>query len=85
VNDYTQMLGISKTYLNQKLKSFGQSASDLIKARILTEAKKELLYSDLSVSEIAYQLNFSEPANFNRFFKQQTSVTPHQFRVEFSK
>lgn len=85
VNDYTQLLGISKTYLNQKLKTFGKSASDLIKARILIEAKKDLLYTDLTISEIAFNLNFSEPANFNRFFKQQTSITPIQFRVKFSK
>lgn len=85
VNDYTQMLGISKTYLNKKLKTFGKSASDLIKSRLLIEAKKELIYTNLTVSEIAYNLNFSEPANFNRFFKKLTSVTPHQFKTEFSK
>lgn len=85
VNDYTQMLGISKTYLNKKLKSFGKSASDLIKTRILIEAKKELIYTNLTISEIAYDLNFSEPGNFNRFFKKLTALTPHQFRTEFSK
>lgn len=85
VNDYTEMLGISKTHLNNKLKSFGRSASELIKSRLLIEAKKELLYTNLSISEIAYKLNFSEPANFNRFFKQQSLITPHQFRKEFSK
>ncbi|MFC2103914.1 helix-turn-helix domain-containing protein [Bacteroidota bacterium] len=83
VNDYTRMLGISKTYLNKKLKTFGKTASDLIKSRLLIEAKKELLYTDLTISEIAYNLNFSEPANFNRFFKKLTSVTPHQFRMSF--
>lgn len=85
VEDYTQMLGISKTYLNKKLKSIGTTASDLIKARLLKEAKKELFYSNLSISEIAYKLNFSEPANFNRFFKKMTSITPNQYRSEFSK
>ncbi|MBI9052746.1 MAG: helix-turn-helix domain-containing protein [Bacteroidales bacterium] len=85
VNDYTKILGISKTYLNQKLKSFGKSASDLIKSRILIEAKKELIYTNLTVSEISYKLNFSEPANFNRFFKKLTSSTPNKFRSEFSK
>ncbi|RPH28154.1 MAG: helix-turn-helix domain-containing protein [Bacteroidales bacterium] len=85
VEDYTQMLGISKTYLNKKLKSLGTTASDLIKARLLREAKKELHYSNLSISEIAYDLNFSEPANFIRFFKKMTSLTPSQFRLEFSK
>lgn len=85
VEDYTQMLGISKTYLNKKLKSLSTTASDLIKARLLREAKKELLYTTLSVSEIAYGLNFSEPANFNRFFKMMTTLTPNQYRSEFSK
>ena len=85
VNEYTQMLGISRTYLNQKLKSFGHSASDLINARILIEAKKEILYTNLSINEIAYNLNFSEASNFNRFFKKLTGITPNQFRVEFSK
>ncbi len=85
VSDYTKMLGISKTYLNKKLKSFGKSASYLIKSRIAIEAKKELLYTNLSISEIAYNLNFSEPSNFNRFFKKMTSITPNQFRTEFSK
>ncbi len=85
VNDYTKILGISKTHLNKKLKSFGKSASDLIKDRLLIEAKKDLLYTDLTISEIAYNLNFSEPANFNRFFKKLTSITPNQFRSEFSK
>lgn len=85
VNNYTQMLGISRTYLNKRLKSFGKSASDLIKTRILIEAKKELLYTNLTISEIAYNLNFSEPANFNRFFKKSTFITPNQFRKEFSK
>lgn len=85
VEDYTQMLGISKTYLNKKLKSLGTTASDLIKARLLREAKKELHYSNLSVSEIAFKLNFSEPANFIRFFKKNESVTPHEYREKFSK
>ena len=85
VEDYTALMGISRTYLNKKLKAFGTTASDLIKAKLLREAKKELHYSNLSVSEIAYKLNFSEPANFIRFFKKMTSITPNQFRQEFSK
>ena len=85
VNDYTQMLGISRTYLNKRLKSFGHSASDLINARILIEAKKELLYTNLTVNEIAFDLNFSEASNFNRYFKKMTGLTPNQFRIEFSK
>lgn len=85
VEDYTKMMGISKTYLNKKLKAFGSSASDLIKTKLLKEAKKELRYSNLSISEISYKLNFSEPANFIRFFKKMTSITPSQYRSEFSK
>ncbi|NJO90749.1 MAG: AraC family transcriptional regulator [Chloroflexia bacterium] len=85
VNEYTQLLGISRTYLNKRLKSFGYSASDLINARILMEAKKEILYINLNISEIAFNLNFSEASNFNRFFKKMTGLTPNHFRSKFSK
>ncbi len=85
VNEYTQMLGISRTYLNKRLKSFGYSASDLIHAKVILEAKKELLYTNLNISEIAFNLNFSEASNFNRFFKKHTGLAPNQFRAQFSK
>lgn len=52
----------------------------LLQDRLLTEAKRLLAYSSLSVSEIAYQLNFNDNSYFNRFFKRAEGITPEQFR-----
>ncbi|TDO20934.1 helix-turn-helix domain-containing protein [Pedobacter duraquae] len=77
VNDYAQMLSVSPNHLNRIVKeNTGKTASEAIKEMILQEAKSLLLYTENSVSEIAYRLNFSDPASFNRFFKNSTNETP---------
>jgi AraC-like DNA-binding protein len=81
VGDYAQMLGVSANHLNKTVKeNTGQTASDAIREMLLQEAKSLLRYSDNSVAEIAYRLDFSDPASFNRFFKSMTSETPLMFR-----
>lgn len=83
VSDYAQMLSISANHLNKTVKeNTGQTASDAIKEMLLQEAKTLLLYTDNSVAEIAYRLDFSDPASFNRFFKTITSETPLSFRTK---
>lgn len=59
----------------------------LVTNKILLEAERKIVFSDLSTKEIAYETGFSDPAYFNRFFKQQTTLTPHAFREkhEFDK
>jgi AraC family transcriptional activator of pobA len=52
----------------------------LVHARILLEAKRQLRYTSASVSEIAYALGFEDPAYFTRFFSQRTGVSPRAFR-----
>jgi len=81
VNDYAQMLGVSANHLNKTVKeSTGQTASDAIREMLLQEAKSLLRYTDISVAEIAYKMDYSEPASFNRFFKSMTKETPLTFR-----
>lgn len=81
VSDYAQMLGVTANHLNKTVKeNTGQTASDAIKEMLLQEAKSLLRYSDNSVAEIAYRLDFSDPASFNRFFKTMTRETPLTFR-----
>ncbi|MFK8102151.1 MAG: helix-turn-helix domain-containing protein [Saprospiraceae bacterium] len=81
VSFYADKLKTSKSNLNKTLKeSLGKSTSTLIKERLLVEAKRELLFSKLSIAEIGYQLNFSEPSNFNRFFKNAVGIPPKEFR-----
>jgi AraC family transcriptional regulator, transcriptional activator of pobA len=81
VNDYAEMLGVSANHLNKTIKeNTGQTASGAIREMLLQEAKALLRYSDNSVAEIAYRLDFSDPASFNRFFKALTNETPLVFR-----
>lgn len=85
VSFYAQSLQVSKSHLNKTLKgSFGMSTSKLIKERLVAEAKRELLYSQFSISEIAYRLNFSEPSNFNRLFKDIVGIPPKAYRLKNS-
>ena len=64
---------------------YGKSCSEIIKDRLTTEIKKALMFSDKTVSEIAYDLNFSEPGNMNRFFKKMVNITPLEHRLLNSK
>lgn len=79
--EYAEMLFITPNYLNALCtKHTGRSAGELIRSRILLEAKKLLAHSHLSVNEIAYQLNFESNSYFCRFFKKYESVSPDEFR-----
>ena len=70
----TQQLNlITKNYLNK-------TVVEMVRERLIDEAKRLLVYSTFTVSEIAYQLNFNDNSYFNRFFKKEESITPEQFR-----
>lgn len=81
VTDYASLLTVSANHLNRTVKEItGKTASESISEMLVQEAKAVLKYTDSTISEIAYQLNFSEPAAFNRFFKKMTGDTPMAFR-----
>lgn len=81
VSDYAQILGVSANHLNKTVKeNTGQTASESIREMLLQEAKSLLRYTDNSIAEIAYKLEFSDPASFNRFFKAMMKETPLRFR-----
>jgi AraC family transcriptional activator of pobA len=81
IEDYAKMLFISSNHLSQSIKSAsGRNALSYINERLLTEAKSFIKYTDFSIAEIAYKLNFSDPANFGKFFKKQTGITPLEYR-----
>lgn len=86
VNDYAQMMGISRVALNKAVENeFGVTATHLLKQRLLQEVKNELLFSDTPVKEIAYRLQFSAPNHLMRFFKQQTGKTIRDFMKEIKR
>jgi AraC-like DNA-binding protein len=81
VADYAQMLSVSANHLNKVVKEVtGRTASDNIREMLGQEAKLLLRYTDSTIAEIAYQLDFSDPASFSRFFKSETGDTPLGYR-----
>lgn len=84
INDYTELLGISRITLNKFVKEqFNVTASHLLKKRLLIEVKDYLIHSQMTVGEIAYTLNFSEPNHLMRFFKNQTGSTTTEFLLDY--
>lgn len=77
-------LSVSPNYLSHLLKSLsGQSTQQLIHDKLIEKAKEKLTITDLSVSEIAYQLGFEHPQSFTKLFKKKTNQSPSEFRQLF--
>ncbi|TDN93363.1 AraC family transcriptional regulator [Salegentibacter sp. 24] len=80
-SDFASNLSLHVNYLNRILKkTMGSSTSELIRDRILREAKILLKHSSATISEIAYLLNFKEVTHFSNFFKKSEGITPSDFR-----
>jgi AraC family transcriptional activator of pobA len=80
--DYAAALNTSPSRLrNACLSVTEQSPIQLVHARVLLEAKRQLLYTSLSISEVAYALGFDDPAYFTRFFSQRVGMSPRKFRL----
>ena len=83
VEDYAKALQINRVTLNKLVKKqFGITASQFIKRRLLTEIKRELLFSNHTISEIAFKLCFSESSSLIRFFQSQEGCSPSQYRIQ---
>jgi AraC family transcriptional activator of pobA len=61
-------------------KNLNQPASEVISEHIIGEAKRLLIYTDNSVSQIAYTLKFSDNSHFVKYFKRHVGFTPQAFR-----
>jgi AraC-like DNA-binding protein len=82
VNDYADLLFVTADYLNKTVKALtGKSAKEHIQSKLITEAKRSLLFTNLSNKELAFNLGFEEAAHFNNFFKKLTNQTPTEFRT----
>lgn len=81
VSDYARIVGVTPGHLNDTVRAHtGRSAGDVIRERVVLEARRLLLHSTLSVGEIAYQLGFDDPSYFARFFRRATRRAPREFR-----
>jgi len=78
-------LNISPVYLRSLLKVLtGQNTQQHIHEKLIEKAKEKLSATDLSVSEIAYELGFEHPQSFSKLFKTKTTLSPLEFRQSFN-
>jgi AraC family transcriptional regulator, transcriptional activator of pobA len=83
VKDYAALLKITEKHLNEVCKKFSaKTASEMIFDRLILEAKRLLHHSDLTIKEIAFQLNFTDPSHFSKFFKTHTGIATKDFRKQ---
>jgi AraC family transcriptional regulator, transcriptional activator of pobA len=82
--EYADLLYVTPNHLNALCQDLvGKTAGDLIRDRVLLEAKRLLTNADMTATQIAYDLHFVDNSYFNRFFKKNTGLTPDEFRKTF--
>ncbi|MCB9233729.1 MAG: helix-turn-helix transcriptional regulator [Bacteroidia bacterium] len=85
VQEISQSLNLTADYLSSMLKSLtGQTTQQHIHNKLIEKAKVRLSTTNLSVSEIAYELGFEHPQSFSKLFKSKTRQTPQEFRTSFN-
>ena len=78
-------LYVSSSYLSDMLRSVtGQSTQQHLHDKLIEKAKEILTTTNLTVSEIAYQLGFKYPQSFSKLFKSKTSLTPIEYRHSYN-
>jgi AraC family transcriptional regulator, transcriptional activator of pobA len=81
VSDYAAALSVTSTHLSRLTRSAtGHAASHLILERVIREARRNLVYTNLPISTIAYALGYNDPAYFSRLFSGATGLSPRSFR-----
>jgi AraC family transcriptional activator of pobA len=82
LQDYASMLAVSLVQLRAACVAVtGHNPVKMIHARIITEAKRNLIFGNLPIEQIAFSLGFSHPSYFTRFFGKEVGQTPGQFRI----
>ncbi len=82
VSDYCTLMNCSPEKLNQACKStLGKNALELIHEELILEIRRLLLLGELSLKEIAFELNFDSQANFSGFIKARTGLTPSELQA----
>lgn len=81
VNNYAQKLNITADYLNSVVKStIGKTAKEFIQNRLILEAKRLGVHTQLSTKQIAFNIGFEDPSHFSKFFKNIEGIPFSEFR-----
>jgi AraC-like DNA-binding protein len=85
VADYAARLGYSvRTLTRASQAATGHGAKRFIDERVLLEAKRLLIHTDLTAASVAQRVGFPEATAFTKFFRQHTKQTPSEFRASGS-
>lgn len=84
VSDYAKMQHITTRHLSTTVKQVtGMSALEIIHRMIVHQAKNELTETNKPISEIAFQLGYTDPYTFSHFFKKKSGLNPTEFRSKY--
>jgi len=84
VAEYADLLNITPKALNKRVTRYSEATpNDIIKNRIILEAKRLLVHTRLSVKEIGYKLGYDDTSYFIRLFSKQASTSPQSFRQQY--
>lgn len=79
---FARDLGVTAGHLNEVVRGqLGTTASELIRSRLLLEARRLLIHTELTVAEIAYHLGYEDPSNFAKTFRRAGGRSPGEFRA----
>ena len=83
LSDFTKSLGVTEKRLAQAChRAVDHTPLEVIHDRLAIEAKRSLVYTSMSVSEVAYSLGFQDPAYFSRFFTRVAGIAPRAFLAQ---
>lgn len=86
VQQYSELLSVTADYLGKTVrKALNVTASDYILDRLLLEAKRLIVFTNLTSKEIAYNLHIEDPSYFSRMFKRKTGLSPNEYRSSMRK
>ena len=83
---YAELLHITPKALNKRITRYSNTTpNDVIKNRIMLEAKRLLAHIQLSSKEIAYKLGYDDIAYFTRLFTKQAGAAPQSFKLQYQQ
>ncbi|MCP9768578.1 helix-turn-helix domain-containing protein [Lacihabitans sp. LS3-19] len=85
VREYASIMNMTPNYLNAICSNtLGKTAGEMIRERIILEAKRLLIHTPLSICEMGYNLGYEDCSYFIRVFKKAVGQTPEQFRLKLT-
>lgn len=83
VTHYAQQMGVTAGQLTRLCREeLGMSSMDVINARLMHEAQRDLVYTTASIKQLSYSLGFADETYFGRFFRKHAGLSPREFRAQ---